>query len=93
MLTVFFSVLLLTSCYTELDFSNIEEGQFTGEELFSGIYFLSGNVVNEVPQLTELQDEVLSFQEASTYFGMIDSLRETAISSIDSLSPNFFPEF
>lgn len=89
--TVFLGFLLLTAC-TRQTMSPLVES-FTGEELFSAIFFLEGSPVSKISQLKSLKDEINSSPLAAELKSNIDSVRVAIIKTISQNNPGFFYDF
>lgn len=64
---------------------------FTGQELFRGIFFGQTDVANRIPNITKSTgiEDLLSTEEASA----INGIRDLLVEEIEQIRPNFFMSF
>lgn len=66
--------------------------QFTGRELFSSIFFLQGNAVNEISQLNLLREEIMEATEGE-FDESISMAKDEIIKTISEDDLHFFNHF
>ena len=93
-IVLLYILIILYGCSDDLESTEIQEiNAVSGQDLFTGIYFLKGDVVTKIPQLQSVKEELLEYEEVEMYFDVMDSIQQITIGKINELSPNFFKEF
>ncbi len=91
LITIPLATVFLNSCQNSTEVTNIEK--YSGEELFSSIFFLQGSVVEKLPQLVSLKEQILAHEQSAYVFQHIDTVRNLLIEDIRQQEPLFFASF
>ncbi len=90
LILAFILISLISNCSQENDEPLSE--QFTGEELFSSLFFLQGNAVPEISQLSSLRQEIEQAIEGE-FDESITTIKDEVIKTISENNLDFFDQF
>ena len=66
--------------------------QFSGEEIFTGIFFMDNQISDEVSQLKSVKEDMMQQPNAKEIMAMSDKLKDASIAYINEKYPQFFNE-
>ncbi|GEM_PF-1824906 len=67
--------------------------QVKGKEMFRAVFFLQGQVVNEIPELLELRNDFYKTEHGENILTLLNEFGDDIIGEIERENPAYFDEF